>query len=259
MAPQISVLISTYNNRRFVAKKLAEIQRQTLFDRSEFIFIETGSPECERELIAPFCAEHPNCRLLTTEDRRTLYAAWNLGWDAARAPLLCYTNMDDAMHPALLEHLVKAMEGKPWDACTVLIAKQRADDPALDDFSAGHLARLILSRRPGPFTCWRTRLKETVGQFDSRFVVLGDKDFWSRLVARKCRVGLVPKALYLYTSSAQQLSKDGSGSKWREHDATLIAEKDYPIRWHRGLERSIAWRKWLWRFSPRSWLVGTRG
>ena len=54
MAPQISVLISTYNNRRFVAKKLAEIQRQTIFDRSEFIFIETGSPECERELIAPF-------------------------------------------------------------------------------------------------------------------------------------------------------------------------------------------------------------
>ena len=72
MAPQISVLISTYNNRRFVAKKLAEIQRQTIFDRAEFIFIETGSPERERELIAPFCAEHPNCRLLTTEDRRTL-------------------------------------------------------------------------------------------------------------------------------------------------------------------------------------------
>lgn len=117
MAPQISVLISTYNNRRFVAKKLAEIRRQTIFDRAEFLFIETGSPERERELIAPFCAEHPNCRLLTTEDRRTLYAAWNLGWDAARAPLLCYTNMDDAMHPALLEHLVKVMEEKPWDAC----------------------------------------------------------------------------------------------------------------------------------------------
>ena len=254
MTPQISVLISTYNNQRFVAKKLAEIRRQTIFDRAEFIFVETASPERERELIAPFCAGHSNCRLITTDDRRTLYAAWNLGWDAARAPLLCYSNMDDTMHPALLERLVAAMQREAWDACSVLIAKQSADDPALDDFSPAHLKTLTLGRRPGPFSCWRAALKETVGQFDGQFVVLGDKDFWSRLTARQRPVGLLPKALYLYTSSPQQLSKDGSGSKWRDHDQQLLNSKDYPIGWHPGLERQLVLRRWLWRMHP-GWFI----
>lgn len=254
MPPRISVLISTYGNRRFVAKKLAEIQRQTLFEHAEFLFIETASPERERDLLAPFCAARPNCRLITTEDRRTLYEAWNLGWDAARAPLLCYSNMDDAMHPRLLELVATSMERRRWDACSVLIAKQKSEDPSLDDFSPAHLKRLTISRRPGPFSCWRASLRETLGRFDERFVVLGDKDFWSRIVARRLRVGLVPKALYLYTSSAQQLSKDGSGASWREQDARLLKEKDYPIGWHPGLERQLVLRRWLWRLNP-GWFI----
>ena len=65
-APRISVLISTFNNARFVAKKLAEIRAQSWFNRAEFIFIETGSPEYERELLAPFCREHSNCRVVAS-------------------------------------------------------------------------------------------------------------------------------------------------------------------------------------------------
>lgn len=48
----ISVLISTYNNRGFVSKKIKEISAQTLFEHAEFIFIETASPEKERAYFA---------------------------------------------------------------------------------------------------------------------------------------------------------------------------------------------------------------
>jgi biofilm PGA synthesis N-glycosyltransferase PgaC len=109
-SPRISVLISCYNNARFVAKKLAEIRAQTWFDHAEFLFIETASPERERELFSPFCAQHPNCRLLALDERKSLYEAWNIGWREARASLVCYSNMDDAMHPLLLEQIVTAME-----------------------------------------------------------------------------------------------------------------------------------------------------
>ena len=53
MSPAITVLISAYNDRALVPKKLAEIQAQTLFVQAEFIFIETGSPGRERELFEP--------------------------------------------------------------------------------------------------------------------------------------------------------------------------------------------------------------
>ena len=113
-SPRISVLISCYNNACFVAKKLAEIRAQTWFDRAEFLFIETASPGRERELFEPFCREHSNCRLLALDERKSLYEAWNIGWREARASIVCYSNMDDTMHPRLLELVVTAMEREQW-------------------------------------------------------------------------------------------------------------------------------------------------
>jgi len=258
MNPRIGVLISTYNNRRFVEKKLREVRAQTIFKDAEFLFIENASPERERELLQPFCDSHPNCGLITTEDRRTLYEAWNLGWDAARAPLLCYSNMDDTMHPRLLERVASAMERRQWDACTVFIAKQTADDPALDDFSRGHLRKLPLSLRPGPFTAWRADLKERIGQFDGRFFVTGDWEFWSRLLARGMKAGLVRKILYLYTRSPEQLSKGGFNADRRANDDRLFAEKSYPRRWPWLIREQVMLLRYLVPIFPTWFIEGDR-
>jgi glycosyltransferase involved in cell wall biosynthesis len=232
MPYSISVILSTYNDRCLVDKKLDEIRQQTLFNESEFIFVETGSPGRERELLEPFCNMHRNCRLITRDERKTLYEAWNIGWDAATAPLLCYSNMDDCMHPALLEQVVKAMNRHHWDACSVLIAKQALSmEPRQDMWSLRHLSSLELSHRPGPFTAWRKTLAEKVGKFDPEFYAAGDKDFWSRLLASKLRFGIVRKVLYIYSKSDQQLSKSDAGKQQRNHDKALAAAKPYPYRW----------------------------
>jgi len=249
MGYAISVLISTYDNRRFIEKKLDEVRRQSFFAQAEFVFIETASPGRERDLLAPFCEAHRNCRLLTSERRRTLYEAWNLGWDAASAPLLCYSNMDDAMHPRLLETVVAAMGEHPWDAASVLIAKQHENDPALDDWSIERIRLLEWSSRPGPFTVWRSDLKGRIGQFDGRFASAGDKDFWARIAAYRLRVGLVKRVLYLYTRSSRQLSKTRDTTR-QEADDRLHREKPYPARWHRGLRWQVLWRRWFFRLRP---------
>lgn len=231
--PRISVIISSYNNARFVSKKLTEIQAQTNFKECEFLFIETASPEKERELFAPFCRDYSNCRLIALDDRKTLYEAWNVGWREARAPLVCYSNMDDAMHPCLLQEVAPAMERHRWDACTVLIAKQPLDDHWNDWSRAG---RLPLSTRPGPFTAWRRELSDRVGWFDERFRAAGDKEFWGRLTAAQVRTGLIPKVLYLYTRNPASLSVSarGEGASWR-HEKALLAgiNPTWPtsIRW----------------------------
>jgi hypothetical protein len=85
--PKITVLISTFNDRAHVAKKLTEITQQSIFSDAEFLFLETASPEREREELAPFCDAHNNCRLITSEDRLTLYEAWNLGWESVSATI----------------------------------------------------------------------------------------------------------------------------------------------------------------------------
>lgn len=234
--PRISVLISSYNNARFVSKKLAEVKAQTLFAESEFLFIETASPQRERDLFAPFCREHPNCRIIATEERRTLYEAWNLGWRESRAPIVCYSNMDDAMHPRLLEEVVQAMAREHWDACAVLIAKQPMDEQ-WNNWSRAN--RLPLSTRPGPFAAWRRALADQLGGFDERFLAAGDKEFWSRLASANLRVGLVPKVLYLYTRNPDSLSRSArAGERWqREKELLLEAGPQWPA----SLRRRIRW------------------
>jgi len=161
-----------------VEKKLAEIRRQTWFGRAKFIFIETASPERERELFAPFCEQHPNCRLLATDERQTL------------------------------------------------------------------------SPRPGPFTAWRTELRETIGMFDEQFMSAVDKNFWARLVEKKMKLGLIKKLLYLYTKSSEQLSKSDAGRTRRAQDQGLLDAKPYPVRWPVALRRQVYWLRHLFRLCP---------
>lgn len=248
--PRISVLISTYASRRFVRKKLAEILAQTAFEECEFIFIETGSPERERELLQPFCQSHPNCRLIATEERKSLYEAWNLGWTHARAPLLCYSNMDDTMHPRLLEEVVDAMEQRQWDACSVLIAIQPYEDPHLDTWRTPRLRTLKLSRRPGPFTAWRADLAERIGRFDDQFFGAGDLDFWSRINQQHLRVGLIRKVLYLFTDRPDQLSKSVEHAERRQHDKHLLAQKPYPAHWPPRIWREVLFWRGVLRWIP---------
>ncbi len=249
MGHRISVLISTFNNRRYVEKKLAEIRRQTIFNQAEFLFVETASPERERELLSPFCAAHPNCHLLALDERKTLYEAWNLGWDAASSPVLCNSNMDDAMHPCLLEFVADAMERRSWDACSVLIARQMMDGD-WNDWSPARLRQLPLSRRPGPFTAWRAGLKDVIGKFDGQFFSAGDLDFWSRIVAKKLSVGLIRKVLYLYTRSAEQISKSAAYQSRKENDRKLMNEKTYPRRWPPRIWREVFFLRYWLRLSP---------
>jgi glycosyltransferase involved in cell wall biosynthesis len=238
--PRISVLISSYNNARFVSKKLAEIKVQTIFSDAEFLFIETASPEREREVFQPFCREHSNCRVIATDDRRNLYQAWNLGWREASAPIVCNSNMDDAMHPLLLERVASEMESSHADVCTALIAKQPMDEQ-WNSWEPSRIATLPLSTRFGPFTAWRNELRATLGEFDERFIAAGDKEFWSRIDRLKLRISLVPEILYLYTRNPGSLSLAlRQTERWQKEKALLESMKlTWPakLRWQVRLIR----------------------
>lgn len=235
LVPEITVVISTYDDREFVAKKLAEIEAQSAFQRAEFIFVEPASPGMERELLEPFCDQHTNCKLIALGERVNLYQAWNIGWEAAAAPLVCISNMDDAMHSQLLEEVITSMHKHPWDLASVLIAKQ-LKDADWNSWEKSRVRKLELSTRPGPFFVWRRDLCERIGMFDPSLKVAGDKDFWARALSEHLSLGLIEKVLYLYTKHAGQLSKGGSNT---ETEKALLDAKPYPHVWPKDLQRRI--------------------
>jgi len=240
---EISVLISTYNDRDLVDKKLREIEAQTAFSRSEFIFVEPASPGNERELLEPFCEQYENCRLITLEERIGLYHAWNLGWAAASAPLVCISNMDDAMHPELLERVLLDAQCRDWDVATVLIAKQ-PQSLGLDSWDCQRLSKLSWSTRPGAFFTWRKELESSLGMFNEDLEIVGDKDFWARVGHLKLKIELIPEVLYLYTKHPAQLSKRAEFKAKKKAEKQRCLRADYRYEWPIWLQRRIRWIHW---------------
>ena len=237
---EISVLISTYNDRDLVDKKLREIEAQTAFSRSEFIFVEPASPGNERELLEPFCEQYENCRLITLEERIGLYRAWNLGWEAASAPLVCISNMDDAMHPELLERVLLDAQCRDWDVATVLIAKQ-PQSQGLDSWDCQRLSKLSWSTRPGAFFTWRKELESSLGMFNEDLEIVGDKDFWARVGHLKLKIELIPEVLYLYTKHPAQLSKRAEFKAKKKAEKQRCLKLGYRYDWPVSLRHRMRW------------------
>jgi len=256
MPCKISVIISTYNDREFVAKKLAEIREQSIFDAAEFIFVEPDSPQRERELLQPFCEQHANCRLLALDQRVNLFRAWNIGWEAASAPLVCYSNMDDIMHPRLLDAVVSQMSVCDWDVCTVLTARQQLSRiPAHDKWSLASLKHMKLFHRPGAFTAWRRSLKDTLGMFDDEYFGAGDKEFWGRIIDQGVKYGMIRKILYIYSKSEQQLSKSPAGEQRRQEDKQRLSCTGYRRYWPYRIFPHYTLMRWVFRLYPRRYYL----
>ncbi|PXA03109.1 hypothetical protein DDZ13_13660 [Coraliomargarita sinensis] len=242
---KLTVIISTYSDRELVSKKLDEITGQSAFDSCEFIFIDACSPEHEHELLQPFCSKHLNCRIIRSDERISLYQAWNIGWKEARAPYVCVSNMDDMMHPKLLETVIREVGMGSWDVLSVLIARQERDSN-WNSWDQKRLSRLDLNTRPGAYFAWRKDLNSVLGMFDENLVLIGDKDFWARIRDHRLRIRLIPKLLYLYTKHEQQLSKKEEFRHLKASERKLCSQKPYPHEWPRRFQ----WKARLCRSLP---------
>ena len=81
--------------------------------------------------------------------------------------------------------------------------------------------------------------------FDESLVLVGDKDFWSRVIAQGLNVGVLSKILYLYTTHPAQLSKRGEFRQLKKLDQTLCEAKSYPHLWPANYARKVRWVRWL--------------
>jgi glycosyltransferase involved in cell wall biosynthesis len=251
--PRISCIISTYSDIEFVEEKISEIQKQTIFEEAEFIFVETNSPEHEREVIRPYTEKFSNIRLITRDERKTLYEAWNIGWQEARADIICNSNMDDALHPRCLEYIVARMDAEPSvDLCSVMIAYQNQESPgSMDSFDPDRLKKLKIGRRPGPFSAWRKNIDRKIGMFDEHYKIMGDMDFWSQAAHKKLNAALIKKVLYLYTIASSQLSKRSDKSDEKQY----AVQKGIKLDWHPKVAREILFHRKIFTVFPRLYMV----
>jgi len=207
----VSAVVSTYNSERFIRGCLEDLENQTIADKLEIIVVNSGSEQNEEQIVREFQQHYDNIVYIKTDQRETVYSAWNRAIRVARGRFITNANTDDRHRRDALEVMAQCLEADP-DVALVYGDQIQTDTPN-DTFENHHgteyLQRPDYSRRRLLFGCcvgsqpmWRKSLHEQFGWFDESLTCAGDWDFWLR-ISQKYEFKHIPQYLGLYYHNRQ--------------------------------------------------------
>jgi glycosyltransferase involved in cell wall biosynthesis len=198
-APEVSVLVPTFNQERYLGRCLRSLMAQSLErDRFEIIVIDDGSTDGTALVVQSFIEE---VRLLRFDQNRGLPAALNAGLEAASGEFSIRVDSDDYVNADFLKvlHLFVA-ENPDIDAiaCDYLLVDdvenviQRCN--ALDE----------------PIACgimFRTEHLHALGRYDESFRIHEDVDLRHRFLERH-EIHRLALPLYRYRRHDANMTND---------------------------------------------------
>lgn len=236
-SPAVSVVMASYNDRRFLRDAVAAVLAQSFSD-FELIVVDNGSDDPAAHLALEEL--DPRIRVIRLEVNSGPPGAGNAGIAAARAPIIARMDSDDLAEPLWLERVVGALEADPdlglvgsW----VTLIDEAGDPIGLDRTPESDFAIrfTMLSHNPfyQPSIAFRRELFELVGPYEDQYQT-HDHRMWHAMLPH-CRARNLPEALVRYrynslgvtgsTDKAEQrsLTRHIRDSLWRElgHDNPL--------------------------------------
>jgi glycosyltransferase involved in cell wall biosynthesis/ADP-heptose:LPS heptosyltransferase/lipopolysaccharide biosynthesis regulator YciM/ubiquinone/menaquinone biosynthesis C-methylase UbiE len=221
----VSAIVSIYNAEQFIRGCIEDLESQTIADRLEIIIIDSASPQNEVAIVRELQGFYNNIRYLRTEQRETVYAAWNRGIALARGRYITNANVDDRHRSDAFELMTRVMESRPAvDLVYADVLITKTPNEAFDHHTlSGKYAwcdwdRNILLDRGcfiGPQPLWRRSLHELYGGFDPTYVTSGDYEFWLRISQTSDFFHIrQPLGLYLaHPDSIEHRNEDRKGSE----------------------------------------------
>ncbi|MGB4599823.1 MAG: glycosyltransferase [Trichlorobacter sp.] len=186
----VSAIVSTYNAERFMQGKLEDLEAQSIAEQLEIIVIDSGSQQHERRIVEQFQVRYPNVRYIRTEQRETIYQAWNRGIKMATGEFICNANTDDRLRRDALEVLVRCLQENPQavlayaDILYTTKENARWTDAELSDFRRFPEYRpfsLLEGCNIQTAPLWRRSLHDRFGYFDERYRSAADYEYWLKV------------------------------------------------------------------------------
>lgn len=239
----VSAIVSVYNCERFLKGCLEDLEEQTISDNTEIIIVSTGSEQNEKEIIHEYQRKFENIILLETEERTSLYRAWNIGISNASGKYITNANSDDRHRKdafevmsgfleknedvdlAYADSMITENENETFEKCSPTAFMNHSEPIDRITFSVG------------PHPMWRKRLHEKFGFFDESLEAAGDYEFWMRIAGR-CKFKHLKEYLGLY------LNNPGSAER-RDYERTALEVIDVKKRYLNSAEMNRDLRKRL--------------
>jgi glycosyltransferase involved in cell wall biosynthesis len=212
MAPEVSVLIPSYNHAHYLGHAIRSVLNQSFSDW-EVIIIDDGSTDDSQEVVAKF--DDPRIEYIFQENQG-LSAARNTGIRQANSETIALLDADDIWSEDYLETMVAPLRNQP-EAVAVYCGFQYIDENGEDvgipslKVVAPHEFREYFAANGNWLVpsgvVFRKAVAQEEGCFDESLRAVEDAYLWSKMSDRGPFVG-VPLPLVGYRRHASNMSSD---------------------------------------------------
>lgn len=216
--PLISVIMSTYNEEKYIVTSLKSLLNQT-FQEFEIIIVDDASTDNTRQLIQRLQDER--IHLICNEENQGLTKNLNKALKHVTGKYIARMDGDDIAFPTRFEKQVQYMEKHPETMLVSCYTKSFGDSDLVfalpDDSEVLKVRMLVRPVYAHPGFMMRRELIEAGYQYNEEYRTAQDYEFASR-VAEKYKIGLVPEVLLLYRVHKKQISAKAGNQQFDNAD-----------------------------------------
>lgn len=213
MSPQVSIILSVFNGRPYLAEAIPSILGQ-VFSDFELILIDDASTDGSSQDLAEFAKQDSRITLLRNSENLGLTRSLNRGLKQARGCFIARQDADDISLPLRLEKQVAAMEADPdlallGSGLFEMDTRGRKGALSLQPASSAVIKRKMLFDNAffHSSVMWRKECFAKEGLiYDDSLRYGQDYDLFSRVVFKQKTANL-PEPLILFRTHGGQVSK----------------------------------------------------
>lgn len=204
--PLVSVVMSVFNDDKYVRRAIDSILNQTLKD-IEFIIINDASRDNSLKTIRQCVRKDKRVKLINNAQELRLAPSLNLGVSHAKADLIARMDPDDISLPERLEIQYNYLLKNPHIAVVgtnLSVINETKKEIWVRDYptQSEDIKKTMLRYAPfaHPSVMIRKKVFEEFGGYDPKMKLCEDTDFWIK-IGTKYDFGNIPKRLVQYTLS----------------------------------------------------------
>lgn len=215
---KISIITPSLNRARLVEFAIQSVIAQN-YSNYEHIIIDGGSTDDTEAVIQ----KYPGITFVSGSDRG-MYDALNKGLELAKNEIIGFLNTDDLYAEDIFFEVARRFDDKDVMAVAgraiVFSALPDGRTEVVDQYSPEDMSLMECSTIGSNFfNAWffRRSTFDRLGKFDTRYKIVGDRDFMFRFALNNLRYGIIDHLVY----------------KYRKHDDSLTFHKnDWKREWN---------------------------
>lgn len=183
MQPLVSIVLPVYNGERFLSASIDSVIAQT-FRNWELLILDDCSTDSSPEIAKEYAQNDPRIIYHRNEKNLRLPGNLNKGFSLARGSYLTWTSDDNMYRPTAIEKMVTALQTHPnahlaFASCRTI---DENDNP-VDYISVNERSkkRIVGTDSVGACFLYTRKAYETVGDYDTEYILVEDFDYWQRI------------------------------------------------------------------------------